>query len=93
LKAEDTFLRRLWTCPFCESKLAVNIAEQLQHQANCKKEMEKVLQESRGGPSTSQDPAVVLKEYNCSECGQTMQLSAIDILKHKREHARQKRVV
>ncbi len=91
LSSEDAFLRRVWTCPLCESRLAVNVAEQLQHQANCKEEVERVLQESSGAPSTSLDPSL-LKEYSCNDCGQTLQLSAIDILKHKREHARAKQL-
>ena len=89
LSAEDTFLRRVWTCPLCQSKLAVNIAEQLQHQAICKKEVEEALQDSKERATTSQDPSL-LKAYNCKECGQTFHLTAIDILKHKREHARVK---
>ncbi len=36
----------------------------------------------------SVDPAH-LKSYHCSVCDQTLQLTAIDILKHKRKHAKQ----
>ena len=86
--SEDSFIRRVWTCPMCETKLAVNMAEQLHHQASCKKEVNDALLKSGGAwPSSSQDPAL-LKGYNCAQCGMTLQLTAIDILKHKREHAR-----
>ena len=86
--AEESFMRRVWTCPLCETKLAVSMAEQLQHQASCRKEVDDALQKCReGGPSSSQDPAL-LKEYECMHCRQTLRLTAIDILKHKREHAR-----
>lgn len=34
--------------------------------------------------------AVVKRDYHCSECGETKQLSSIGILKHKRMHAQQK---
>ncbi len=84
--SQGSYMQRLWTCPVCEAKLAVNMAEQLQHQANCKKDIEDALKREH---SSSQDPAL-LKEYHCGQCGETLQLTSIDILKHKREHARAK---
>ncbi len=31
----EQYLQRLWVCPVCGLKLAVTMAEQLLHQANC----------------------------------------------------------
>ena len=67
--------------------MAVNVAEQLEHQASCKKELEEAMGKN-AKPSSSQDPAL-LKDYDCSQCGETLRLTAIDILKHKRDHARE----
>lgn len=78
-------MSRVWTCPVCEAKLAVNMAEQLQHQATCSKEIEEALSKT-AAPSLAQDPAL-LKDYYCTQCGETLQLTAINILKHKRDHA------
>lgn len=84
--SEGSYMSRVWTCPLCQVKMAVNVAEQLQHQASCKKEMEEALDKSVK-PSSSQDPAL-LKDYHCTQCGETLKLTVIDILKHKRDHAR-----
>ena len=83
--SEASYMRRVWTCPVCEAKLAVNMAEQLQHQDSCKKEVEDALSKT-AAPSSSQDPTL-LKEYYCPQCEETLLLTAINILKHKREHA------
>lgn len=83
--SEASYMQRVWTCPVCEARLAVNMAEQLQHQDSCKKEVEDALSKT-AAPSSSQDPTL-LKEYYCSQCEETLQLTAINILKHKREHA------
>ena len=69
----------------CEAKLAVNMAEQLQHQAGCSKDVDDALAKT-AAPSLAQDPAL-LKEYYCPQCAETLQLTAINILKHKRDHA------
>lgn len=83
--SEGSYMSRVWTCPLCEVKMAVNVAEQLQHQATCKKEMEEAMGKSVT-PSLATDPAL-LKDYHCTQCGETLKLTAIDILKHKRNHA------
>ena len=84
--SDKPYIQRVWTCPLCKVKLAVNMAEQLQHQARCKKEMEDAAMKNEAA-TVSQDPAL-LKEYHCPQCATTLQLTAIDILKHKRNHAR-----
>lgn len=86
--SEASYMSRVWTCPVCETRLAVNMAEQLQHQARCSKEMEDALGNA-AAPSLAQNPAL-LKEYHCTQCGKTLQLTAISILKHKRDHAMSK---
>lgn len=81
-------IQRLWTCPLCHTQLAVTMVEQLQHQANCKKELEDVRNKSSlEQTGAGQDPAM-LKDYHCVQCGETLKLTAIGILKHKRDHAR-----
>jgi hypothetical protein len=83
--SEASYLSRVWTCPVCEVKLAVNMAEQLQHQASCTKEMDDAIGKT-AAPSLTQDPTL-LKDYYCAQCGDTLQLTATNILKHKRDHA------
>lgn len=34
------YIRKVWTCPSCQSKIAVTLAERLQHQAQCKATVE-----------------------------------------------------
>ena len=34
------YIRKVWACPSCQSKIAVTLAEQLQHQAQCKAAVE-----------------------------------------------------
>ncbi len=84
--SEGSYISRVWTCPLCQVKMAVNVAKQLMHQASCKKELEEAMDKS-AKLSSSQDPAL-LKDYYCTQCGKTLQLTAIDILKHKRDHAK-----
>lgn len=86
--SKASYMSRVWACPVCQVKLAVNMAEQLQHQASCTKEMDDALNKS-AEPTSLQDSAL-LKDYDCDQCGKTLKLTAIDILRHKRDHARSK---
>ena len=70
----------------------MTIAEQLQHQAACKKHLEE-LQEAASSAASQQAKVgaeALLKEYHCKECDKVLKLTTIDILKHKRMHAKQK---
>ncbi len=71
--------------------MAVTLAEQLQHQAECKKHLEE-LQVTAGGASqqAGSSSEALLKEYHCKNCDKVLRLTTIDILKHKCMHAKQK---
>jgi hypothetical protein len=74
--------------------MAVTLAEQLQNQAECKKHLEEMEAAARGasqqaGPSSE----ALLKEYHCKDCDEVLTLTTIDILKHKRMHAKQKQSI
>ena len=96
-------LRRVWSCPTCHTSMPVTVAEQLQHQSTCAIQEAKsknvfffqtvyysvcVLLGLK--PSSVEEPpsAAAVKEYYCQECKETLNLSSIDILKHKRKHKR-----
>jgi transcription initiation factor IIE alpha subunit len=89
--SSSQYIQRVWTCPACQQKMAVTLAEQLQHQAECKKHLEEMEAAARGasqqaGPSSE----ALLKEYHCKDCDEVLRLTTIDILKHKCMHAKQK---
>lgn len=74
--------------------MALTLAEQLRHQAECRKhfdEMQAAADSSsadqEAGPSSK---ALLLKEYHCKDCDEVLTLTTIDVLKHKRMHAKQK---
>ncbi|KAL5482136.1 hypothetical protein EMCRGX_G022425 [Ephydatia muelleri] len=75
------YIRKVWACPSCQSKIAVTLAEQLQHQAQCKAavEVKEALPELEAGADK--------RDYYCSVCEKDLQLTSIEILKHKRAHA------
>lgn len=95
------YIRKVWACPSCQSKIAVTLAEQLQHQAQCKAAVEgsrkwlrlflywhlsytyntvkEALPELEAGADK--------RDYYCSVCEKDLQLTSIEILKHKRAHA------
>ena len=70
----------------------MTISEQLQHQAECKKHLEEMqaAATSAASQSASSSQQLLLKEYHCRDCDKVLQLTAIDILKHKRMHAKKK---
>lgn len=92
--SSSQYIQRVWTCPACKLKKPMTIAEQLQHQAECKRHLEELqVAASTGhhsGASSEEAAALLIKEYHCKECEKTLKLTTIDILKHKRMHAKQK---
>ena len=72
----------------------MTIAEQLQHQAECKRHLEELQAAAstghHSGASSEEAAALLVKEYHCKECEKMLKLTTIDILKHKRMHAKQK---
>ena len=74
--------------------MAVTLAEQLQHQAECKKHLEEMeAAASSAGQQTGPSSEALLKEYHCKDCAEVLRLTTIDILKHKRMHAKQKQSI
>ena len=73
--------------------MAVTLAEQLQHQAECKKHLEEMEAAAASGGASQQagvSSEALLKEYHCKDCDKVLRLTTIDILKHKRMHAKHK---
>ena len=68
--------------------MAVTLAEQLHHQAECKQHLEEMQAAAASGAGPSSE--ALLKEYHCKDCDKILRLTTIDILKHKRMHAKQK---
>ena len=72
----------------------MTIAEQLEHQAECKKHIEEMQAaagaSAAGQQAESRTQQLLLKEYHCKDCDKVLQLTTVDILKHKRMHAKQK---
>ena len=53
--SSSQYIQRVWTCPPCQQKMAVTLAKQLQHQAECKKhleEMQAAAASQQAGPSS-----------------------------------------
>ena len=70
--------------------MAVTLAKQLQHQAECKKHLEEMQAAAASGADAGPSSEALLKEYHCKDCDKVLRLTTIDILKHKRMHAKQK---
>ena len=73
--------------------MAVTLAEQLQHQpeAECKKHLEEMEAAASGaGQQAGPSSETLIEEYHCKDCDEVLRLTTIDILKHKRMHAKQK---
>ena len=92
--SSSQYIQRVWTCPACQQKMALTLAQQLQHQAECKKHLEE-MQAAANSASQQAGPSseALLKDYHCKDCEKVLRLTTIDILKHKRMHAKQKQSI
>lgn len=90
--SSSQYIQRVWTCPACQLKKPMSIAEQLQHQAECKRHLEEM--QAAASTAASQEAKAsteaLLKEYHCKDCDKVLKLTTIDVLKHKRMHAKQR---
>lgn len=75
-----------WTCEECGCMLYL-VAEKLHHQTTCNK-IGEVEAETIDVPSTSgrNVDKRMAKKYHCDICDTVLELSAVEILKHKRSH-------
>ncbi|XP_066590433.1 probable ATP-dependent RNA helicase DHX34 [Prorops nasuta] len=71
-----------WNCPNCNIEDNFNSIERLQHQVNCA--------EGKSDESQKQENIVRRKPnskaYECPECKETLFLTSIEILRHKKQH-------
>ncbi|KAI9138090.1 P-loop containing nucleoside triphosphate hydrolase protein [Paraphysoderma sedebokerense] len=87
------FMRTYWKCGNCQGEFMFNKSEVLNHLQGCLKAddiQNKVTmddeEETNIGAMSQSGPSVGAKEYQCKDCGQTLMLTPIEILKHRKSH-------
>ncbi|XP_039249521.2 putative ATP-dependent RNA helicase DHX34 [Styela clava] len=87
LKKNKDFIEKQWTCEECECEMKATTLDRLQHQVVCSPDS--------GSSSTlrpEEDMIVskashsLIKHYWCDTCNRNLNLSAVEILKHKKSH-------
>ncbi|KAK2587022.1 hypothetical protein KPH14_010983 [Odynerus spinipes] len=73
-----------WTCQQCNIEAICNSIEKLQHQSTCTKSSVKETIDKANEKQLKPNS----KTYDCPECSKTLYLTPIEILKHKRQHAK-----
>ncbi|KAK0083179.1 hypothetical protein PV325_009214 [Microctonus aethiopoides] len=72
-----------WQCPSCDIQMIMSSIEKLQHQKLC-------ITKSSGETIKKSEVSIVRKPnsraYDCPECKETLYLTPIEILKHKKKH-------
>lgn len=74
-----------WQCEECENVIHANTYERLCHQLSCSPEIHNQDDED-DMPSVSKSDSRLHKHYWCDVCNRNFNLSAVEILKHKRSH-------
>lgn len=70
-----------WYCQNCGLQAILSNLEKIQHQNTCVNEVNEDNKESKNITHKSNSQA-----YECSYCSQTLYLTPIEILKHKKQH-------
>ncbi|XP_053681351.1 probable ATP-dependent RNA helicase DHX34 [Anopheles nili] len=85
LQMYNDILEEDWVCSNCEASYRLTGLQKLQHAVNCKPvipEETSTIEQPTGEDSTSRKLNVT--HYDCSICRKKLMLSAIDVLKHKK---------
>ncbi|XP_035824394.1 probable ATP-dependent RNA helicase DHX34 isoform X2 [Aplysia californica] len=82
-------MQRHWVCPQCNRSMIVSVLERLQHEAECGSEGGEGLKQQEAAESerekqNSGNPK--RKAYFCPECEEHLNLTTIEILKHRKSH-------
>lgn len=80
-------MQRHWKCTHCTRDFVFNLKERMEHEVSCQLNSEAVGEETaarRMVAGTGKVPNGV--DYFCPVCKETLNLTPVDILKHKRSH-------
>ncbi|XP_054004317.1 probable ATP-dependent RNA helicase DHX34 [Hylaeus anthracinus] len=73
-----------WNCQNCNMQAILTSIEKLQHQESCKQQHTKEIE--KHPESVKRKPNA--QAYECPDCAQTLYLTPIEILKHKKTHVK-----
>lgn len=80
-------MQRHWKCSNCTRDFVFNLKERMEHEVSCQLNSEAVGDETAAGRVTAGTSKVLNGvDYFCSVCKETLNLTPVDILKHKRSH-------
>ena len=74
-----------WQCSTCKIEVILSPIEKLQHQVSCQKSNTDM---SSSSAQTTHVTKPNSKAFDCSECGKTLHLTPIEILRHKKDHSK-----
>jgi hypothetical protein len=79
-------MKRHWKCPNCSKDYLFDLRERMEHEVDCTmdKRNDDLLDTERAKLAAKKANS---SEYFCSVCNQTLQLTSVEILKHKRSHS------
>jgi len=75
-----------WKCPLCKEEREFTVLERIGHYARCygKQELSKLREQLREQDDVNRKKDGKSKEFLCQNCNQTLFLSPVEFLKHKR---------
>ncbi len=79
-------MQRHWKCTRCTKDFVFNIQERMQHEINCQLNTEDASDETRSNSRANTSKVLNGVDYFCPVCKETLNLTSVDILKHKRSH-------
>ncbi|XP_071946737.1 probable ATP-dependent RNA helicase DHX34 [Antedon mediterranea] len=85
----SSVLREHWTCPKCNEPMIVTMVERLEHQSQCNQLLDEPTAASSANSTTVSGNSSIkrlTKEFHCEICNKDLNLSSVEILKHKRSH-------
>lgn len=82
-------MQRHWKCTHCNKDFVFSLKERMEHEVSCQLNSEAVGDETGNRAGRMGGTSKVLNgvDYFCPVCKETLNLTPVDILKHKRSHS------
>lgn len=81
---DEDLVLETWTCPHCGMPAALTSVEKLQHLQICQPGTTETETKDSGEELAARNPNSTA--YSCEDCGKTLYLTPIEILKHRKSH-------
>lgn len=91
--SSQQYISTKWTCTYCQEDYYGTPTAKLEHLQQCRSNQEEEAERQQpsaaataGSESPQRDGNPLKRDYFCPECDATLWLTAVEILRHKRQH-------